>query len=178
MAARPIPTVMAWATSATRRPTAIRWPTTTTPGSNNTRTDSAGHVWDGIGTLGFSSDGHVRRTHINHGVGGTEDDFIFERMVYATQGDLSWSKSGLPDGTYTVRLYFAEVDADNPSRFHINVQGGAVERSNFSPMESGGGANQAVTVTLSGVTVTDGTLTLDLIRVTNAPLISGIAITN
>ena len=99
-------------------------------------------------------------------------------MAYSTSGDLHWSTSGLPDGTYTVRLYFADDDASSPSRFHINVQGGAVERSNFSPVESGGGASQAASVTLSGVTVSGGTLTLDLIQVANVPLISAIAITN
>ena len=140
--------------------------------------DAAGHSWQGIGTDGFTADGRVRTNRIRSGIGGTNDDFIYERMAYASSGDLHWSTSGLPDGTYSVRLYFADDNASNPSRFHINVQGGAVEVSNFSPVEAGGGASQAASVTLNGVAVSGGTLTLDLVRVDNTPLISAIAITN
>ena len=72
--------------------------------ANGGGTDAAGHSWQGIGTEGFTAD---RRVRIAHPVkfGGTNDDFIYERMAYSTSGDLHWSTSGLPDGTYTVRLY-------------------------------------------------------------------------
>jgi len=147
-------------------------------GSGNSGNDSAGHSWQGANKNGLTSHGQVRTARIRSNIGGTHDDFIFERLAYATSSNLSWSTSGLPDGTYTVRLYFVDDDARHASRFNINIQGGPVEVSNFSPIEAGGGENQAAIVTLTGVQVSGGTMSLDLTQVDNYPLLCGIAITN
>ncbi|SDL10100.1 Por secretion system C-terminal sorting domain-containing protein [Catalinimonas alkaloidigena] len=69
------------------------------------------------------------------------------------------------NGTYQVRLYFAELNKNGVGKrvFDVNLEGGAKEFVNFDIFQAAGGENVALMRQFS-VTVSDGVLDIDFIR--------------
>lgn len=128
--------------------------------TSGTQTDSGGLVWQP--ETGISSpNGTIYHDSVGNSIANTTDDFLFQTSVEARSGttgkNLQWQVSGLPNGTYTVYLYFAEVDSSHRARFRIYVQGTRVQ-SNYQPDSVG--MYTASIYTASNTTVSDGTLTV------------------
>ena len=142
-------------------------------GTSTTANDGAGNSWTGINTSGFTYTGTMTTSSISGGISGTTDDFIYNTRVRSTS-TLTYTRSGIPNGSYTVRLYFADTNSSSAT-FHIDLQG-VRKASSFRPYNSGN--KTAVTLTYSNIQVTNGTLTLLFTKVTNYAFVSGIEITN
>lgn len=128
--------------------------------TSGTQTDSQGLVWQP--ETGISSpNGTIYHDSVGNSIANTNDDFLFQTSVEARSGttgkNLQWQMSGLPNGTYTVYLYFAEVDSSHRARFHIYVQGARVQRD-YRPESVG--MYTASIYTANNTTVSDGTLTV------------------
>jgi hypothetical protein len=87
------------------------------------------------------------------------DPRLFQTLRYAN-GPLRYFFPGLPNGTYTVKLYFAEIYSgcfSNGCRvFDIVVQGNAIWQS-FDPFAAAGGGNIGI-MRSTTASVTNGTL--------------------
>jgi len=85
----------------------------------------------------------------------------------------------LPDGTYTVRLHFAETHAPiyrpGMREFHVSVQGQRV-LSGFDPFREGGGFARPSVIEVSGVAVSDGELTVAFEPETESVAVNGIEV--
>lgn len=128
-------------------------------------TDGGGNVWLPDYSLAGSAQ--------NRNISGT-DAAIYKTLYRSGNSTQSWSKS-VPNGTYTVTLYFLDYRSDKPAKFHIDIEG--VRRyNNYEPKTVCGGLNIGCTFQVTGVTVTDGTLNLLLTERSNATVISGISI--
>lgn len=142
-------------------------------GSSTTYKDGAGNLWLPEYGLSTTRSGKIYRdTFTVQEIVGTELDFIYQSMAYASK-QLDWQATGLPNGTYTVTLYFTEADAKHPSTFHIKVQRKMVQQ-HFTPFE--GKTFVAYTVTTTAE-VTDGTLLVELLPVKNYPSLCGVSLT-
>ncbi len=102
------------------------------------KSDHSGRMWQG--EFGVSTSGNIFREKTKKNIKNTSDDLIFQTVASTGHGkdgtDLIWTQTGLPNGTYNVRLYFVEYDKNKASEFGITVQG--VERvRSFRPMDSG-----------------------------------------
>ena len=110
-----------------------------------------------------------------------QNKFIFQNLVRTgnngTGTPLRWSKSNLPSGTYLVRLYFMEKWKRTPAIFDIVVQG-TTRVSSYEPLIASGEikVRTGAVVEISGVSVTDGTLSIVLDPVMNYPSLCGIEI--
>jgi len=142
-------------------------------GSSSSYQDGAGNVWQPEYGLSTTKSGKIyRETFKGQEIAGTDLDFVYQSMAYASK-QLNWQATGLPNGTYTVTLYFTEADAKHPSTFHIKVQQKMVQK-NFTPFE--GKTFVAYTVTTTAK-VTDGTLLVQLLPVKNYPSLCGVSLT-
>ncbi len=140
-------------------------------GSSTVFKDGQGSVW--LAEYGLTSKGKIyRKTFAGQEIAGTDLDFIYQSMAYASK-QLDWQTSGLPNGTYTVTLHFTEADAKHPSTFHIKVQRKMVQQR-FTPFA--GQTFVAYTVTTTAE-VTDGTLLVELLPVKNYPSLCGVSLT-
>jgi glucose/arabinose dehydrogenase len=111
----------------------------------------------------------------------TEHDALYQSEFYGT--DLSF-EIDIPNGTYDVRLHFAEIwwGPDNPAGdggvgsrvFDVAVQGRTI-RENLDIYDEVG-PKAALVETASGVEVTDGTLTISMTTSADKSKISGIEI--
>lgn len=91
------------------------------------------------------------------------------------QADRLQMSYNVPNGTYSVELYFAEIEgqAAGQRKFNIAIEGQNKE-NNFDVADAAGGVNRGIVRTYS-VTVTDGHLNIDLTRVLgSAPIVSGV----
>ncbi len=140
-------------------------------GSSTVFKDSQGNVW--LAEYGLTSKGKIyRETFSGEEIAGTDLDFIYQSMAYASK-QLNWQATGLPNGTYTVTLHFTEADAKHPSTFHIKVQRKMVQQ-HFTPFAGKTFVTYTVTTTAE---VTDGTLLVELLPVKNYPSLCGISLT-
>lgn len=87
--------------------------------------DRQGVVWEADrpyepGSWGYVAEGRTRRTH--HAIRGTEDEPLFQAT---REGVPLEYRFDLPDGTYEVRLLFAEIehDAAGARMFSVHVNG-------------------------------------------------------
>jgi Flp pilus assembly pilin Flp len=140
--------------------------------------DAAGNVWEGEYGLSTKNPGTIlRETFPGQPIAGTNTPFIYQSMAFSGKGangtELHWTKTGLPNGTYTVTLHFTEADAKHPSTFHIKVQKKMVENQ-YTPYAGKLFVAHPVTTTAE---VTDGTLAVELIPVKNYPSLCGVALT-
>lgn len=99
------------------------------------------------------------------------DNPIFQSERYGT---FSWSTT-LPDGNYTVNLYFAEVYWNETGRrlFDVNIEG--VQVLDDLDIYAAVGHDVAYFQSFS-TTVSDGTLNIDFITVADNAKISGIEV--
>ena len=139
-------------------------------------THSNGDEWEAdnyfIGGNTFSKVGQA--------IGNTADDALYQQERF---GNFSY-EFPVVNGDYTVDLHFAEIffgltgggsDGGIGSRvFNVNIEGGALELSNYDIFADVGAAN-AVIKTFN-TTVTDGSLSIVFTNVTNNAKVSAIAI--
>jgi len=132
--------------------------------------------------LGFANWPHIAL----QALGDTSEVLAYEDEITAADDEEALYKSAhigsnlgyqvaVPNGSYDVRLHFAEiaesVDADNPRVVDWLIQGETVV-ADFDLVAERGFA-QAVTLTATGVEVTDGTLRLESVSHQNVSLLSG-----
>lgn len=142
--------------------------------------DPAGNLWAGEYGLSTKSSGTIwRETFYDQPIAGTDIDFIYQSMALSgkkeTGRQLDWTKTGLPNGTYTVALHFTEIEAGgkHSRSFHIKVQKNMVQNQ-YTPYDGNLFVARTVTTTAE---VTDGTLLVELIPVKSYPILCGIALT-
>ncbi len=129
-------------------------------------TDGSGNTWEA--DTGFSA-GNTYTA--GDAIANTSDDPIFQSERYGT---FSWSTS-LPNGNYTVNLYFAEVYWNETGRrlFDVNIEG--VQVLDDLDIYAAVGHDVAYSRSFS-TTVSDGTLNIDFITVADNAKISGIEV--
>jgi hypothetical protein len=84
----------------------------------------------------------------------------------------------VPNGTYTVRLHFAEIFFSSTGQrvFNISIENGQGVSNNFDIIAKAGSGNKAYVEEYSGINVSDGVLNVNLTNITNNAKISGIEI--
>ena len=115
-------------------------------------------------------------------ISGTTND----QLYFTSRSDSATSFGydiAVPNGTYTVSLHFVELyfgapgggaNNANARRFSINLDGGPVEKANYSILQDVGPTT--LDVETFTVTVTDGNLDIDLSATANQPTINAIEI--
>jgi len=144
-------------------------------GEQTSKADHSGRLWTGEYGVSTNGGGRIFRDKYNKDIQGTSDDLIFQSIAYTGKGntgtDLIWTKIGLPNGTYNVRLYLVEYDKNHPSVFGVTVQG-TQRVSSVRPLDAG--LNTATYVTVGDVQVTNGTLEVRLNAVVYYPSLAGV----
>jgi beta-glucosidase len=86
-------------------------------------------------------------------------------------------KFDLTNGNYTVKLYFAEIyfTAAGQRKFNVAIEG-VSKLSNYDIFVDAGGTNKGVEKVFTGISVTDGQLSIDLTNVTDNAKVNAIAI--
>jgi hypothetical protein len=139
-------------------------------GSDSPFTDSAGHVW--LPDQGFGGGDTISRDG-DMAIANTNDPGLYRSEHYSMD---SFSYQ-LPNGSYTVKLYFAEtfegITGAGDRVFSFNVQGQDVK--DFDIWAKTGGAQKADVETFN-VNVTDGTLKITFTPKAENPEINGIEI--
>ncbi|HTT20947.1 MAG TPA: malectin domain-containing carbohydrate-binding protein [Candidatus Sulfotelmatobacter sp.] len=137
-------------------------------------TDTNGNVWQA--DTGYDG-GYVYSTTAT--ITGTVGDQRLFQTEHYSSGNLNYTFTNVPDGTYTVNLYFAEIYSGcffaGCRVFNVLVQGNSF-LSNFDVYSAAGGGNIGI-VRSTTATVTNGALTITLqAPYTQYPTISGIEV--
>jgi hypothetical protein len=131
--------------------------------------DSQGQTWQA--DTGFTGGGAFSTSSA---ISGTSDPTLFRTERYGSPLKYSFS---VPNGTYTVNLYFAEIWSGCFSVgcrvFNVLVQGTTAFSSLDVFAQAGGNAALEKSTTAS---VTNGTLTISFGSITQNPIISAIEI--
>jgi hypothetical protein len=129
--------------------------------------DHNGDTW--LSDRAFTGGSMVDRGNI--AIANTLDPNIYQTERY---GMTSFAYN-VPNGTYTVKLHFAETyfNAANMRIFNVNVEGTAI--NGLDVWTQAGGQNKALVKTVT-VNVADGILTINFTAITNSPEINGIEI--
>jgi lysophospholipase L1-like esterase/PKD repeat protein len=136
-------------------------------------TDTLGQVWQA--DAGFNT-GNVATT--TAAITGTTNPALYQNERYgtSTQAQLEYQLP-IANGTYLVNLYFAETDAASEGTglrvFDVNLQ--SVQAITNLDLFGTVGANAAL-IKSAVVTVSNGTLTIDFVRVTGNPKIDAIEV--
>jgi uncharacterized protein YaiE (UPF0345 family) len=106
-------------------------------------------------------------------IAGTTNDQLYQSERW---GVFSYAIP-VPNGTYTLRLHFAEIFWTNPNQrvFTVNIEGGKATIPSFDIVAAAGGANTAISVDRT-FTVTDGTLNFNMVAGVENPKLSGIEV--
>jgi len=135
-------------------------------------TNSAGLLF--IGDSYFNTGSVVTTTAA---IANTTDGPLYQsqRTDAAAAPELQYSIA-VPQGTYTVKLFFAEIVATGAGQrvFNVRLENTTV-LTNFDIFTAAGGANKAITRSFN-VTVTDGTLNITFLHVTGDPLVAAIEV--
>jgi hypothetical protein len=94
----------------------------------------------------------------NMAIGGTGDEVLYRTVRYG----LSGYRLSVPNGTYAVKLHFAEImpEVKRGERvFDVAVGGKSI--SGIDVIREAGGRKRALVKTVDGVRVTDGALVID-----------------
>lgn len=142
-------------------------------GSSSSYVDPAGNVWSP--DFGYNTGYTEPNTNV---ISGTDIPVIYQsRRIDRSSGDELKYQFTVPNGSYQVRLHFAEVwsgaNAPGIRVFDVFLEGALALDSLDLFAEVG--SNAAFVATLSTV-VTDGNLTIDFLREIQNPNISGIEI--
>lgn len=129
----------------------------------------------------YSNGGSILTNAIE--IANTENDLLYQTERYRTSGNLVY-EIPVTNGNHSVNLHFAEIYFGVPgdgagggegSRvFDIDVEGQQIE--GYDIVKAAGGSATAVIESFTDVAVSDGSLTITLIPVTENPKISGIEI--
>jgi endoglucanase len=143
-------------------------------------TDTAGHTWQPDkawrqdGDYGFSGGDTIDRGK-GLAIDGTDDDRLYQTERY--QMDRFVAK--VPNGTYTVRLHFAEtyedIEFDGPRIFDVKIEGKPVLEK-FDVQKTAGARNKALVQEFTGIVVADGELTLEFVSRQQNAMVNGIEI--
>jgi uncharacterized protein YaiE (UPF0345 family) len=106
-------------------------------------------------------------------ISGTTNDQLYQSERWGTFG----YAIPVPNGTYTLRLHFAEIFWTNPGQrvFTVNIEGGKATVPSFDIVAAAGGAYAAVSVERT-FTVMDGTLNFNMVAGVENPKLSGIEV--
>jgi hypothetical protein len=132
--------------------------------------DSQGHVW--MADKGFEGGSTIERPELY--VTGTKIPELYRAERYSMSG----YSIAVPNGTYAVKLHFAECydgNHDASARiFNFSVQG--KEYKDFSPWKAAGAQFKAYVETVNPVAVTDGKLKIKFTAVAENAQICGIEV--
>jgi hypothetical protein len=117
---------------------------------------SAGGTWSA--DRGFVGGETANRP--NMAIAGTDDEAPYRTVRYG----LSGYRLSVPNGSYVVKLYFAEILAVTRGErvFDVAVAGKTV--SGIDVVREAGGRKRALVRTIDGVAVSDGTLAIDFVN--------------
>jgi hypothetical protein len=140
-------------------------------GSDKPFTDPHGHVWQA--DKGFDGGDTVDRDE-NLKIEKTDMPAFYRNEHY---GMASW-KGDVPDGTYTVKLYFCETyeGITDAGQRVFSVKVGDQEVKDFDIFKEAGGMGKPVIKTFENVKPTDGKITITFTTGTENPEINGIEI--
>jgi hypothetical protein len=141
-------------------------------GSDTNYVDAESNTW--LADQGFA-DGEVVTRDADLPVADTKDPALYRTEHY----DMTSFSENVPNGKYTVKLYFAEtyegISGPGERVFSFNV-GGQNEFKDFDVWVKSGGAQRAYVVTVDNVEVTDGKLVITFAADVQSPEINGIEI--
>jgi endoglucanase len=142
--------------------------------------DKAGNVWQvdkeykkggGYGFLG----GDIVDRGADMKIAGATDPRIYQTEHYSMDG----FTAEVPNGTYTVRMHFAEtyegIDSEGPRVFDVKLQGQVVLKD-FDPQKTVGGVQKPLMKEFKGIAVTNGLLQIVFVAKLQNPEINGIEI--
>ena len=138
-------------------------------GSTSSYTDTGGNVWSA--DTGYTGGSVTKGTTSD--IAGTNDDRLYQK---GRSGAPFSYRFQVPNGTYTVRLKFAETYWTRAGQrvFNVNIEGSRV-LSNFDILQTV--APKTALDRAFKVEVSDGRLDVDLTSVVNYPLVSALEIT-
>jgi hypothetical protein len=136
-------------------------------GGSASYTDGGGRVW--AADYGYQGGSTIDRGAI--AIDNTTDDRLYQTERYGMTG----YKLPLANGSYTVRLHFAEtydgITGSGQRVFSANVEGSSI--SNIDIFAEAGGRNRALVKSVN-VNVADGELTIGFTSSVQSPLINAI----
>jgi len=142
--------------------------------------DNAGNAWQpdqyyakGKG-YGFQG-GDIVDRGAGTKIEGTEDARLYQTERYALES----FTAEVPNGTYTVKLHFAEtysdITYDGPRVFDVKIQGAEVIKD-WDVYKSAGGLNKAVVKEFKDIAVADGVLKVEFVTKQQSPEINAIEV--
>ncbi len=140
-------------------------------------TDTAGRTW--LADTGFNT-GRTSADGLGVDITATTDDLLYQvqRWDPSSGDDLIYSIA-VPNGTYTLRLHFAETFPANTAIgdrvFDVFVEDNLV-LDNLDIIEQVGAQNRALVRQIPGISVSDGNLTLQFGHVVDNPTIAAIEV--
>jgi Malectin domain len=141
-------------------------------GSDTNYVDSGGNVW--LADQGFA-DGDVVTRDEDMQITNTVDPALYRTEHY----DMTSFSENVPNGKYTVKLYFAEtfdgITGPGDRVFSFNV-GGQKEFKDFDVWVKAGGPQRVYIVTVDDVNVTNGKLAITFTPNVQSPEIDAIEI--
>ncbi len=140
-------------------------------GADKPFTDPHGNVWQA--DKGFEG-GDTTARDADLKIENTDMPAFYHSEHYDMTG---WS-GDVPNGTYTVKLYFCETfdEITAAGQRVFNVKIGDQEIKNLDIFKEAGGANKPLIKTIDNVTVTDGKLKIEFVAGVQSPEINGIEI--
>lgn len=107
----------------------------------------------------------------------TSKAYLYQSERFSLGTSFQYVFPSVANGTYNVRLLFAETYFTQPGqrKFNVNINGAAA-LTNFDIVAAAGGSNTAID-TLHSVNVTNGQITIQFVPVVSNPKISAIEIT-
>ena len=148
-------------------------------GATEPYTDKAGNVWlaDQSMETGkkWGAENGLTVDRGDLGITGTDAPKIYETERYSMEG----YKFTIPNGKYTVRLFFAEtydgITAEGERVFSVSINGKTV-LNDFDPFKEAGGYEKPVVKTIKDVDVTNDQLDIGFTMNIQNPEINGIEI--
>jgi hypothetical protein len=140
-------------------------------GADNPFTDPHGHVWQA--DTGFEA-GDTAMRDPSLKIENTDMPDFYRSEHY----DMTKWTGNVPNGTYTVKLYFCETyeEINAPALRVFNVKIADQEVKDLDVFKEAGGAGKPVIKTFDNVAVTDGKLTITFDANVQSPEINGIEI--
>ncbi len=133
--------------------------------------DTTGETWEA--DTGFTSTNSTFGSTLNtNAIANTDEDALYSSFRWGVS--FKYTKTGIANGDYQLKLHFAETNytANNKRKFNVFAEGTQV-LTNFDVHSAAGGANRAVVRTFN-VTIADGKLDLSFIGTLASAMVSAI----
>ena len=144
------------------------------------RINTGGAAFSGVGGVQWMADSYFNTGSVvsnTNTIAGTSDDGLYQSFRTDASGtpELKYSLA-VPNGTYQVKLHFAEIVLRGAGlrKFNVKIDNATV-LTNFDIFAEAGQSNKAVIKTFT-TTVTGGTLTIEFLHVVGDPAISAIEV--